>query len=95
MAGMLPFMHEAVLKEKPDDTVRSFGCSVWPVRMSNTRAGAQYDHEGEAPLEVADDCAVPNRYIEWQGRTYQVLEATPHSFVPHTALRLRETRAGG
>lgn len=96
MSPSLPFPKQGVLKDKPDTTIiASLPMSLWPVSQRVLDAGAHYDHTSEVPLVHRGAVEVPNRFIEVDGRRFQVLEATAHEYMPHMELRLRESKPGG
>lgn len=94
----LPFKDTARLLHGAGNVVLDpLPCSLWPLASPReTPAGESYDWTGEAPLKHAAALAQPNRSIKTsEGRYLKVIAATPHDFIPHVALLLRETRAGG
>ena len=93
----LPFIKVALLRTK-DGTpvVAELPISdPWPTTRSVFDAGAHYDHEAEAALEFAAELETPNLVLEVDGREYMVIDRERHYYLPHIALRLRETRPGG
>lgn len=94
--SQFPFPKQGVLKDKPNTTVVSdLPMSLWAASQRVLDAGAHYDHTSEVPLEFWDEVQVANRFIEVDGRRYQILESTQHEYLPHVELRLRETRPAG
>jgi hypothetical protein len=94
----LPFKDvAAVLHGAGDVTVAALACSLWPLANPRTTAGGEtYDWMGEAERAAYDELAKTNRSIKTsEGRYLKIISATPHDFLPHVALQLRETRAGG
>lgn len=92
----LPFAKVGTIKTRPDSTVAAdVPCMVWPINGRTDDAGVHWDHQGEAPLSYYAALREPNRLLEVEGTQYVVVQATAHPFVPHVALRLRETRSSG
>lgn len=95
----LPFLTLGALLEQGGDGVEDadeIPCTVWPAGGGNSNTGRNYDHVGEAHLDYADALVVSNRKLVVGGVTYAIVGAVPQPMViPHVALRLRATRAGG
>ena len=94
----LPFSKLAEVRNQDGSDVVGHTMPVsdpWPTRRSVFEAGAHYDFEAEAPLEYADVLEAANVSLTIGGRVYKVIDRERHDYLPHVALRLRETRAGG
>ena len=93
----LPFSKLGLLREKSGvPVVEELPISdPWPTTRSVFDAGAHYDHEAEAHLDYAAELETPNLVLEVDGEEYMVIDREKHYYLPHVALRLRRTRAGG
>lgn len=93
----LPFIKTGLLREKGGTpVVEELPISdPWPTTRSVFAAGAHYDHEAEAALLYADELETPNLILEVDGRAYMIIDRQRHNYLPHVALKLRETRPGG
>lgn len=95
--GALPFKDTAELLHGKGNTILAeLPCSVWPLSAGrSTASGEAYDWTGEAPAEHADKL-VANRSLKLaDGRYLKIVGAARHTILPHVALLLRETKAGG
>ena len=95
----LPFTQAAELLESNGQPVAGVSLElspIWPAQSGAVNAtGRAYDHRAEAPAALADALQVPNRRVRVGATAYTIIDATPHEFLPHTELRLREVRPGG
>lgn len=92
----LPWKDRADLIERPDTVIfEAMRCAIWPTRTRTAPGGTVYDSIGEAPLEYLFALRVANRVLRRNGRDYLIVSATAHEFLPHVALRLRETVGAG
>lgn len=96
-AAPLPYMTHAQLIEQDGTLIQAdVPLSIWPaVSQRDGQAGEAFDHVGEAPLGYAAQLAETNVSLVTGAGRYRVVEATPHTLLPHVALRLRRVRAGG
>lgn len=91
----LPFITRATVTELGGEVVMAnVPITVWPTPGRNTPTGRAFDHSAEAAL-VNVGLWGHNQRVEVDGRSYAIVEAVPHVFLPHIALSLREMRPGG
>lgn len=91
--GALPFPLRAVVLQKPATVVvDAMPIALWPARARVDDNGAYSDHDAEAPLVYLPQLNVPNRIVVINGERYTIVAATPHTFLPHVALRLRRAQ---
>lgn len=91
--GALPFPLRATVLEKPSTVVvDSMPMALWPARARVDDNGAYSDHDAETPLAFLPQLRVPNRVVEVNGERFTIVAATPHTFLPHVALRLRRAQ---
>lgn len=92
----LPFLYVAQIQALDGDVIEpEVPVSIWPTTGFNAGVARAYDHQGEAPLEFHAPLTVANRRLVLETVAYAIVEAVPHQFVPHVALRLRRMDSGG
>jgi hypothetical protein len=95
---MLPYLRKGTL-QKQDGTVIALNIpvSVWPANGVTSRYGEYFDHQAEASPHYVNELVngPANRRLVIDGVKYNIVQATPHDFLPHVELTLRRVKAGG
>jgi hypothetical protein len=96
--ALLPYITLGELQQQDGTVIATdIPITVWPTTGSVTRYGEAYDHQAEASLDFVNELVhgPANRRLVVDGVRYTIMQALPHTFLPHVELRLRRVKAGG
>lgn len=89
----LPFYSSATLEDMAGSPLAiNVPISVWPASARDTDSGRSYTHDGECPVGYIEALEAANVRFSLGDKTYHVVDAQAHDFLPHCSLRLREMR---